>query len=129
MSKSKVDSIINDLKELSLIEAADLVKLIEETFGVSASAPVAVAAAPVAADGGAAAAEEKDSFNIKLTDVPADKKIAVIKVVKSMLNIGLAEAKTLVESAPCTLMEDSAKDDANKFKDDLVAAGAGVSLE
>jgi len=126
---SKVQTIIDELKTLSLLEAAELVKSIEETFGVSASAPVAVAgsaAAPVASE---APAEEKTSFNIKVSDVPADKKIAVIKVVKNVLNIGLAEAKTKVESAPFILVENANKDDANKYKEELVAAGASVSLE
>jgi large subunit ribosomal protein L7/L12 len=125
---SKVQTIIDDLKTLSLLEAAELVKAIEETFGVSATAPVAVAA-PVAAGAGAPAAEEKTSFNIKVTDVPADKKISVIKEVKNILNIGLAEAKTKVESAPFVLSENVNKDEANKLKDLLVAAGASVSLE
>lgn len=126
---SKVQTIIDELKTLSLLEAAELVKSIEETFGVSASAPVAVAGAPVAASAGDAPAEEKTSFNIKVSDVPADKKIAVIKVVKNVLNIGLAEAKTKVESAPFVLVENASKDDANKYKEELVAAGASVSLE
>ncbi|MEM1311988.1 MAG: 50S ribosomal protein L7/L12 [Patescibacteria group bacterium] len=124
---SKVQSIIDDLKKLSLIEASELVKSIEETFGVSASAPVAVAAP--AAGAAAEAVEEKTSFTVKVTEVPADKKIAVIKVAKSILNVGLAEAKTKVESAPFVLLEDVDKDEATKVKDDLVAAGASVSLE
>lgn len=124
---SKVNTIIDDLKTLSLLEAAELVKAIEETFGVSAAAPVSVAAAPV--DAATPVAEEKTSFNVKVTEVPADKKISVIKVVKNILNIGLAEAKTQVESAPFVVVEGASKDDANKVKDELVAAGASVSLE
>ncbi len=125
---SKVQTIVDELKTLSLLEAAELVKAIEETFGVSAAAPVAVAA-PVAGGAAAPAEEEKTSFNVKVSDVPADKKIAVIKVVKNILNIGLAEAKTKVESAPFVLIEGASKDDANKYKEELVGAGAGVSLE
>jgi large subunit ribosomal protein L7/L12 len=124
---SKVQAIVDDLKTLSLLDAAELVKAIEETFGVSAAAPVAVAAAPAGVV--AEAAEEKTAFNVKVAEVPADKKIAVIKVVKTVLNIGLAEAKTKVESAPFILVENASKDDANKYKEELVAAGASVSLE
>jgi large subunit ribosomal protein L7/L12 len=122
---SKILPIIDQLKELTLMEAADLVKAIEETFGVSAAAPVAaVAAGPVAA-----AAEEKTEFNVKVTEVPADKKISVIKAVKTILNIGLADAKTMVESAPFVLAENVKKADAEKQKEDLIAAGAVCILE
>lgn len=127
---SKVNSIVEELKTLSLLEASELVKAIEETFGVSASAPVAVAAAPLTAGSDAgAAAEEKTEFTVKVTDVPADKKIAVIKAVKNILNVGLADAKTMVESAPFVLKENVSKDDATKMKDELSAAGATVSME
>lgn len=122
---SKILPIIDQLKELTLMEAADLVKAIEETFGVSAAAPVAAAAAgPVAA-----AVEEKTEFNVKVTEVPADKKISVIKAVKTILNIGLADAKTMVESAPFVLAENVKKVDAEKQKEDLIAAGAVCILE
>ena len=124
---SKVQTIVDQLKDLSLLEASELVKSIEETFGVSAAAPVAMAAAPVA--GPAAAAEEKTEFNVKVTEVPADKKISVIKVVKTILNIGLADAKTKVESAPFNLSEGVNKETANAQKEELVAAGAVVILE
>lgn len=124
---SKVQTIVDQLKELSLLEASELVKAIEETFDVTASAPAAVAvAAPVAA---APAAEEKSSFNVKVSDVPADKKIAVIKVVKTVLNIGLADAKTKVESAPFVLVEGANKEDAENYKSQLIEAGATVVLE
>jgi large subunit ribosomal protein L7/L12 len=122
---SKILPIIDQLKELTLMEAADLVKAIEETFGVSAAAPVAVAAAA----GPVAAAEEKTEFNVKVTEVPADKKISVIKAVKTILNIGLADAKTMVESAPFVLAENVKKADAEKQKEDLIAAGAVCILE
>jgi large subunit ribosomal protein L7/L12 len=126
MSKT-IDKIIEDLKGLTLLEASELVKAIEETFDVSA-APVAgaVMAAPVA--GAEAVVEEKSEFNIQVSDVPADKKISVIKAVKNILNIGLAEAKTKVESAPFTLLEGVKKEEADKLKDELSAAGATVTL-
>lgn len=123
---SKVQTIVDQLKELTLIEASELVKAIEETFNVSAAAPVAaIAAAPVAA----APVEEKTSFNVKVSEVPADKKISVIKVVKNLLNIGLAEAKTKVESAPFVVAENISKEEAEKYKAQLVEAGANVTLE
>jgi large subunit ribosomal protein L7/L12 len=124
---SKVEKIIDELKTLTLMEASELVKSIEDTFGVSAAAPVAVAAAPTGAP--AEAVVEKTEFDVKVTEVPADKKISVIKEVKNILNIGLAEAKTKVESAPFVLIEKAGKDDANKYKDLLSAAGATVTLE
>ena len=127
MSKT-IEKIIEDLKGLTLMEASELVKAIEETFDVSA-APVAGAVAMAPAGGAeAAAAEEKSEFDVKVTEVPADKKIAVIKAVKNILNVGLAEAKTKVESAPFVLAEGVKKEDADKYKDDLSAAGATVTL-
>jgi large subunit ribosomal protein L7/L12 len=123
---SKIQPIIDQLKDLSLMEAADLVKAIEETFGVSAAAPVAAAAAGAVAG---PAAEEKTEFNVKVTEVPADKKISVIKVVKAILNIGLADAKTMVESAPFNLSTGVNKETAEKQKEELVAGGAVVVLE
>jgi large subunit ribosomal protein L7/L12 len=125
---SKVNTIIDQLKDLTLIEAAELVTAIEETFGVSAAAPVAVAAAgaPAAA---AEAVAEKTEFNVKVTDVPADKKIAVIKEVKTILGLGLGEAKTMVESAPFMVKEAVNKEEADKLKNALSAAGATVSVE
>jgi len=129
---SKVNDIIKQLQELTLMEAAELVKAIEETFGVSAAAPVAMAA-PVAnaatSTGDEDKPEEKSSFNIKVTEVPGDKKIAVIKVVKTILNIGLGDAKAKVESAPFILLENVSKEDAEKYKQQLVEAGATVQLE
>ena len=121
---SKILPIIDQLKELTLMEAADLVKAIEETFGVSAAAPVVITADPVAV-----VVEEKTEFNVKVTEVPADKKISVIKAVKTILNIGLADAKTKVESAPFMLSEGLKKEDAEKQKEDLIAAGAVCILE
>ena len=124
---SKVNTIIDQLKDLTLIEASELVTAIEETFNVSAAAPVAVAAAGPAA--AAEAVAEKTEFTVKVTDVPADKKISVIKEVKTILNLGLGEAKALVEAAPFTVSEKVSKDEAEKIKSALSAAGATVSVE
>lgn len=123
----KVQKIIDQLKELSLLEASELVKSIEETFGVSAAAPVALASAATSA--APIAVEEKTEFNVKVTEVPADKKISVIKAVKTLLNIGLADAKTKVEAAPFVVAEKLSKEEAEKYKDQLTTAGASVSLE
>lgn len=124
---SKVDTILEHLKELSLMEASELVKAIEETFGVSAAAPVAMASAAPAGDAAPAAAE-KSEFTVKVTAVDAAKKIAVIKEIKTMLNIGLADAKTKVEEGAFVVAENVKKDEANKMKDALSAAGATVEL-
>jgi large subunit ribosomal protein L7/L12 len=126
---SKVQTIIDQLKDLTLLEASELVTAIEDTFNVSAAAPAAVAAAAPAAGGDVAAAEEKSEFDVVVKDVPADKKIAVIKVIKTALNIGLADAKTKVEAAPFKALEGAKKEDAEKLKEELVAAGASVTLE
>lgn len=126
---SKVEKIIDELKELTLIEASELVKAIEETFDVSASAPAAaVAVAAPGAEAGAAV-EEKSEFNVKVNEVAADKKIAAIKAVKTILNIGLADAKGKVESAPFVVAEGVKKEDAEKMKEELAAAGCAVVLE
>jgi large subunit ribosomal protein L7/L12 len=122
------DEIIEKLKTLSLLEASELVKQIEETFGVSAaaSAGVVMAAAPVAA---AAEVEEKTEFDAVLEDVPADKKIAILKVVRSITGLGLKEAKELVESAPKAIKEGVAKEEAENVKKQLEEAGAKVSVK
>lgn len=125
---SKVNQIIDELKTLSLLEAAELVKAIEETFGVSAAAPVAVAAAAPAGDA-APAAEEKSEFDVVVEAVPADKKIAIIKIVKDKKGIGLGDAKTMVEGAPFVLAEKINKEEAAKLKDEVAAAGATVVLK
>lgn len=119
------EEIIEALKEMSLLEASELVKDIEETFGVSAAAPVAVAAAPAA---GAAAEEEKDEFDVILSAV-GDKKIQVIKAVRAITNLGLAEAKALVDGAPKAVLEKAKKEDAEKAKSQLEEAGATVELK
>ena len=120
------EEIIEALKEMSLLEASELVKDIEETFGVSAAAPVAVAAAPAA--GGADAAEEKSDFDVVLEGF-GDNKIAVIKVVRGITGLGLKEAKELVESAPAPIQEGVAKEKAEEIKGQLEEAGAAVTLK
>ena len=124
---SKIEAIIEELKKLSLLEASELVAQIEETFGVDASASVGggvVAAATVATE----AVEEKSEYNVMLDEVPADKKIAVLKVVRSLTGLGLKEAKELVESAPKQIQEGLAKDAAENAKNQLEQAGGKVSL-
>nr|YP_009504528.1 ribosomal protein L12 [Cyanophora sudae]AWW13691.1 ribosomal protein L12 [Cyanophora sudae] len=128
---SKTDEILEQLKSLTLIEAADLVKAIETAFGVDASAPVGggmVMMAPTAG-GGADAAEEKSAFDLVLEEVPADKKIAVLKVVRSLTSLGLKEAKDLVESTPKVVKEGASKDEVEAAKKELEAAGAKVSIK
>jgi large subunit ribosomal protein L7/L12 len=125
---SKVNTIIDSLKELTLIEAAELVTAIEETFNVSAAAPVAVAGAASAAAPVEAAAAQTE-FTVEVTEVPADKKISVIKEVKTILNLGLSEAKTKVESAPFVVVEKVSKEEADKVKNALSAAGATVTVK
>ena len=127
MALSK-EEIVDALKEMSLIEASELVSLIEETFGVSAAAPVAVAAAPGAAGDAGAAAEEKTDFDVVLESF-GDNKIAVIKVVREVTSLGLKEAKALVESAPTNVLEGANKDDAEAAKEKFEAAGAVISLK
>ena len=119
------EEIIEALKEMSLLEASELVNDIEETFGVSAAAPVAVAAAPAA---GAAAAEEKTEFDVVLEGF-GDNKIAVIKVVREITGLGLKEAKEVVENAPKAIQEGVAKDKAEEIKAKLEEAGAAVTLK
>ncbi len=122
-----LEKIAEELSNLTVLEASELSKILEEKWGVSAAAPVAVAAAP-GGDAGGAAAEEKDSFTIVLTDV-GDKKINVIKEVRTATGLGLKEAKELVESAPKDIQEDVPKDEANEIKEKLEAAGAKVDLK
>lgn len=122
---SKLEQIIADIKELKLLEVAELVKMMEEEFGVSAAAPVAVA---VAAEGGAAAAEEKTEFDVVLADAGAEK-IKVIKVVREITGLGLKEAKDMVDGAPKTIKEGVSKDDAEGYKAKLEEVGAKVELK
>ena len=122
---SKIESIIAEIKELKLLEVAELVKAMEEEFGVSAAAPVAMVAA--AGDAGAAA-EEKTEFDVVLADAGAEK-IKVIKVVREITGLGLKEAKEAVDGAPKTLKEAVSKDDAEKIKAQLEEVGAKVELK
>jgi len=126
MAVSK-EEIVEALKAMPALELSELVKELEEVFGVSAAAPVAVAAAPAAGDG-AAAEEEKDSFDVVLEGY-GDNKIAVIKVVRELTSLGLKEAKDLVEAAPKPILEAAAKDKAEEAKGKLEEAGAAVTLK
>lgn len=125
MAKLTTDEIIDALKEMTLIEASELVKAIEDTFGVSAAAPAAVVAAPAA---GAAEAEEKTEFDVVLEGF-GDNKIQVIKAVRELTNLGLKEAKEVVEGAPKAVLEGAKKEDAEAAKEKLEAAGAAVTLK
>ena len=122
------EEIIEALKEMSLLEASELVKDIEETFGVSAAAPVAVAAAPAAGGDGAGAADEKSEFDVVLEGF-GDNKIGVIKAVREITGLGLKEAKEVVEGAPKPVAEGVAKDKAEEIKGKLEEAGAAVTLK
>ena len=122
---SKIETIIAEIKELKLLEVAELVKAMEEEFGVSAAAPVAVVAA--AGDAGAAAAEKTD-FDVVLAEAGAEK-IKVIKVVREITGLGLKEAKEAVDGAPTTLKEGVAKEEAEKIKASLEDVGAKVELK
>ena len=122
---SKIETIIAEIKELKLLEVAELVKAMEEEFGVSAAAPVAMVAA--AGDAGAAA-EEKTEFDVVLADAGAEK-IKVIKVVREITGLGLKEAKEAVDGAPKTLKEAVAKDEAEKIKAQLEEVGAKVEIK
>ena len=123
-----LQQIVDQLSDLTVIEAAELSKMLEEKWGVSAAAPVAVAAAGAAPSGDSAAAEEKDEFTIVLA-AAGDKKINVIKEVRTITGLGLKEAKELVEGAPKELKTGVSKDEANGFKEKLEAAGATVELK
>ena len=124
---SKVEEILNSIAELNIVEVSDLVKALEEKFGVSASMPtMAAAAAPVAS---AEAAEEKTSFNVELTSAGSNK-IAAIKAVRALNQaLGLKEAKDLVDAAPKMILEGVKKEEADKAKTELEAAGATVTLK
>ena len=129
MAKLTTEELIEQFKELTLIELSEFVKAFEETFDVTAAAPaaVAVAAAPGAA-GGDAAAEEKDEFDVIL-EAAGDKKIQVIKEVRTLTSLGLKEAKELVDSAPKAVLEGANKEAAEKAKEQLEGAGATVTLK
>ncbi len=125
MAVSK-DEILDAIGNMSLIDITDLVKMMEEKFGVSAAAPMAAAAGPAAA--AAAPAEEQTEFNVMLAAI-GEKKVEVIKAVRAITGLGLKEAKDLVESAPASVKDGASKEDAEKFKKELEAAGAKVELK
>ena len=124
----KINQIVEDLKTLTLLEASELVAAIEETFGVDASA-AAGGAVVMAAAGPAEEVEEKTEFNVSLDEVPADKKIAVLKIVRGITGLGLKEAKEMVESAPIVVQEAIAKDAAEDAKKQIEGAGGKASLK
>jgi large subunit ribosomal protein L7/L12 len=121
----KVAKLVEDVKSLTVLELSELVKALEEEFGVSAAAPVAVAAAPAAAT---QAAEEKTSFDVVLKSI-GQQKIQVIKAVREITGLGLKDAKDLVDAAPKTIKEGVSKEDADSMKEKLVKAGAEVELK
>jgi large subunit ribosomal protein L7/L12 len=129
MAKLSNDELLAAFKEMSLIELADFVKSFEDTFGVTAAAPVAVAAAPAAGGaGGGEAAADQDEFDVILED-GGDKKIQVIKEVRTLTNLGLKEAKDLVEGAPKPVLEKVNKETAAKAKEVIEAAGGKVTIK
>ena len=123
-----LEKIAEDLSSLTVLEAAELSNMLEEKWGVSAAAPVAVAAAAPGADGGGDAAAAKDAFEVVLTSV-GDKKINVIKEVRQITGLGLKEAKDLVEGAPGPVKEDASKEEADEIKAKLEEAGASVEIK
>lgn len=133
MAKLTTDELLDAFKEMTLIELSEFVKLFEDTFGVTAAAPVAVAAAAApagAGDGGAAAEAEEESSEVDvILDSAGDKKIQVIKEVRALTNLGLKEAKDLVEAAPKVVLEKVAREAAAKAKEALEAAGAAVTIK
>lgn len=124
MASEKVLAFVENVKELTVLELAELVKALEEEFGVSAAAPVAVAAAPAAA----AAAEEKTEFDVILKNAGASK-MGVIKLVKEITGLGLKEAKALVDEAPKTIKEGASKEECEKIKEKLAEVGATVEIK
>lgn len=129
MAKIATDDLLSAFKEMTLIELADFVKMFEETFGVTAAAPVAVAAAPAGGGaGGDSGSSDQDEFDVILED-GGDKKIQVIKEVRTLTNLGLKEAKDLVEGAPKPVLEKVNKESAAKAKELLEAAGGKVTIK
>jgi len=131
MAKLSTDELLDAFKEMTLLELSEFVKQFEDTFDVTAAAPVAVAAAPAAggaAGGDAAAVEEQDEFDVILEGA-GEKKIQVIKEVRTLTNLGLKEAKDLVEGTPKAVLEKVTKEAADKAKEALEAAGASVSVK
>jgi large subunit ribosomal protein L7/L12 len=129
VAASGVDKVFDELGKMSVLELVELKKKIEDEWGITAAAPVAVAAAgPAAGDGAAAAEEEKTAFDVVLTG-SGDKKIQVIKVVRALTGLGLKEAKDLVDGAPAPVKEGVTKEEADSMKAQLEEAGAGVELK
>ncbi len=129
MAEKKVDDLLNSIGEMSVLELSDLVKALEDKFGVSAAMPAMAAMPAAGAAGGAGAAEEeKTSFDVVLTGIGGNK-IAVIKEVRAMTSLGLKEAKDLVDSAPKPVKEGATKEEADEMKKKLEAAGASVELK
>jgi len=128
MATSSKEDILEAISSMTVLELSELLKDFEERFGVTAAAPAAVAAAPAGGSGGEAAAEEQDEFDVVLTGA-GDKKIQVIKEVRSLTSLGLKEAKDLVEAAPKAILEKVSKEDAEKAKAALEGAGATVELK
>ena len=121
------DEILDGIAEMSVLELSELLEAFEEQFGVTAAAPAAAVAAAPAADGGGDAEEEKDSFDVVLT-AAGEKKIQVIKEVRTLTSLGLKEAKELVDNAPKPILEGASKEDADKAKEAIEAAGGSVEL-
>ena len=128
MAKLTTDELLDTFKEMTLLELSEFVKQFEETFGVTAAAPVAVAAAPASGGGDAAAVEEQDEFDVILDSI-GEKKIQVIKEVRTLTSLGLGEAKALVDGAPGVVLEGANKETAEKAKAVLEEAGATVTLK
>lgn len=125
----EINELVEVVKGMTLSQVNELVKALEEEFGVSAAAPVAVAAAPAAAAGAAAASEEKSEYTVVLAGFDAEKKAGIIKVVKEITDLGLLDAKKLVDGAPATIKEGVSADSAKEMKEKLEAAGAKVELK
>lgn len=129
MSTTTVEQIVEQLKTLTLIEATDLVKEIEETFGVDASAPVGGGMMmPMSGESGEAAVEEKTTFDVTIEDIASDKRVAVLKVIRKLTDLSLADAKGITTSLPKVLKEDISKEEAEEAKEALEAAGATVTI-
>lgn len=125
----KLNTIIEQLKSLTLLEASELVTEIETVFGVDTSISVAAAAGPAAAAAPAEAAEEKSSFDVVLDSVPADKKIAILKIVRNVTGLGLKESKEIVDNAPKTIKEGASKEEGESIKKEVEAVGGKVSIK
>ena len=124
----KFEKLVKEIEEMSVLDLSELVGVLEDKFGVSASAPMAMMAAPVAGDGGAEAPAEKSSYTIELT-AAGEQKIAVIKVVREAAGLGLKDAKDLVDKAPATIKENVPKDEAEELKKKIEEAGGSVELK